>query len=342
VRDAGLRIAVASSANPSIVDFYQRALARIGGLPGVRSLGAINFLPLAQWGMNGNVSLEGHPFPPGQAPVVEFRAVAGDYFSTVGVPLVRGRLLDARDGANAPISVVVNRAFARRFGQSDDEIIGGKVKVEPTWRPPSSAWSVMCGKWFGSSGGAGNFIFCRASAGIGWSWRRHDAERHAAGARSGGRSRCAARICPWCDARGRSRAAAFPHRDLAKRDRQSVADRRLNGALLGSFAGVALALAALGLYGVVSYAVTQRTRELGVRLALGAQRGDLFRLIVGGGMKLAALGLLAGLLAAFGLTRLMTSLLYNVGASDPLTFAIVVVTLAVVAFLANYLPARRA
>ena len=96
------------------------------------------------------------------------------------------------------------------------------------------------------------------------------------------------------------------------------------------------------MYGVISYAVTQRTRELGIRVALGAQRGDLFRLVVGSGMKLAALGLALGLLAAFGLTRFLASLLYGVSASDPLTFAVVIVLLGAVALLANYLPARRA
>jgi ABC-type antimicrobial peptide transport system permease subunit len=123
---------------------------------------------------------------------------------------------------------------------------------------------------------------------------------------------------------------------------QSVADRRLNGVLLGSFAALAVGLAALGLYGVLSYAVAQRTRELGIRLALGAQKNDLFRLVVGGGMKLAAIGVALGLVAAFGLTRLLKSLLYGVTPSDPFTFGSVIVLLGAVALLANYLPARRA
>jgi putative ABC transport system permease protein len=122
----------------------------------------------------------------------------------------------------------------------------------------------------------------------------------------------------------------------------SVADERLNGALLGAFAAVALALAALGLYGVLSYAVTQRTRELGVRLALGAQRRHLFGLVVGEGMKLVAIGAALGLFLAFGLTRLLGSLLYGVGPNDPLTFSLVLMLLGLVAFLANYLPALRA
>ena len=123
---------------------------------------------------------------------------------------------------------------------------------------------------------------------------------------------------------------------------RSTADRRLMSCLLAGFAGLALVLAAIGIYGVTAYGVAQRTREIGIRMALGAGRGDVFRLIIGGGMKLILVGVGLGLLAALGLTRLLSSLLYGVGASDPLTFAGVVVVLGAVAFLANYLPARRA
>lgn len=330
-------------ANPPIVNFYERALTRIAALPGVRSVGAINLLPMAQWGMNGNVSLEGHPFPKGQEPVVEFRAIADDYFATVGVPLVRGRLLDARDGAGAPISVVVNRAFARRFNQSDDQILGGKAKIGTDLaftivgvvgdvrqngleHPPAPEIYFSVPQAPGSAGPGGHMmqgatLVARANAST---------------------------PGPLIESVRSAMREVDPALPLFRIETlqsvisDSVADRRLNGALLGSFAGVALGLAALGLYGVVSYAVTQRTRELGVRLALGAQRSDLFRLIVGGGMKLAALGLLVGVMGALSLTRLMASLLYGVGASDPLTFTIVIGTLAVVALLANYLPARRA
>ena len=123
---------------------------------------------------------------------------------------------------------------------------------------------------------------------------------------------------------------------------RSVADRRLVALLLAMFAGLALVLAAIGIYGVTAYGVAQRTREIGIRMALGAQRGDVFRLIVGGGMKLILAGVVVGLLVALGLTRLLSSLLYGVGASDPLTFAGVILLLGAVALAANYLPARRA
>ena len=121
-----------------------------------------------------------------------------------------------------------------------------------------------------------------------------------------------------------------------------MASRRLTMTLVGTFAGLALTLAAIGLFGVMALRVTQRTREIGIRLALGAQRPDVFRLIIGNGLKLAAIGVAIGLVASFGLTRLLSGLLFGVGAGDPLTFCYVVLLLGGVALLANYLPARRA
>ena len=328
---------------PSVIDFYGRALARVQALPGVRAVGAINFLPLANWGMNGNVELAGHPFPRGQEPIAEFRSVAGNYFETMGVPLLSGRLVDARDGKDAPPAIVVNHALARRFGLSDGEILGGQLKLGNELdftivgvvadvrqsgldREPQPEMYFSVAQAPGSDGLGGNMaqtatLVVRAEAG--------DPTALAESIR-----RAVQSIDPGLP--------LFRIETLQSVISESVADRRLDGALLGTFAAIALGLAALGLYGVISYAVTQRTRELGIRVALGAQRSDLFRLIVGSGMKLALIGLAVGLFAAFGLTRFLASLLYNVSPSDPFTFALVVIVLGVVALLANYLPARRA
>ena len=122
----------------------------------------------------------------------------------------------------------------------------------------------------------------------------------------------------------------------------SLSARKINGILLGLFATLALGLAAIGLYGVLSYAVAQRTRELGIRVALGAQRAQIFRLIVGGGMKVAGIGLAIGIVAALALTRLLGSLLFGIAPNDPITFSLVILLLAAVAFLANFVPAQKA
>ena len=329
---------------PSVVDFYDRALSRIDTLPGVRSAGAISYLPLANWGWNGNLHLSGrNPFPPGQEPLAEFRVVGGNYFATMGVPLLAGRLVDARDGANAPLAVVVNRALALRIGKTENDALTEKINIGPNRdfsivgvvadvrqsgldRPPMPEIYFPVGQAPGSEGVGSSMaqsmtIVVRAAAddpnGLTESIRRAVREIDPA-------------------------LPLFRIQTLQTVITQSVAHRRLNGILLGSFAALAVGLAALGLYGVLSYAVAQRTRELGVRLALGAQKSDLFRLVVGGGMKLAAMGVAIGFIAALGLTRLLNSLLYGVTPSDPFTFGSVILLLGVVALLANYIPARRA
>ena len=327
----------------SVVDFYRRSLERVQALPGVRAAGAINFLPIANWGMNGNVELEGHPFPQGQEPLAEFRSVAGDYFATMGVPLLAGRLVGPRDGPEAPRSITVNHALAHRFGLSEQEILGGKIKLGGEYvftivgvvadvrqsgldRSPQPEMYFSVAQAPGSEGLGGNMLQSATLV------------VRADGADPASLTDTVRRAVQSID----PGLPLFRIETMQTVISESVADRRLNSALLGTFAAIALGLAALGLYGVISYAVTQRTRELGIRVALGAQRGDLFRLVVGSGMKLAAVGLGLGLLAAFGLTRFLASLLYGVSPGDPFTFAVVIVVLGVVALLANYLPARRA
>ena len=303
----------------------------------------ISLLPLQSWGTNGDVELEGHPFPPGRAPLAEFRSVAGDYFRTMGVSLFAGRLLDRRDLANAPLSIVVNRTLVRRFGLTESKILGEKIEFGDKTaytivgvvsdvtqsgldRAPApeiyfAAAQALAGDGPGENLAQSGTFVVRAQVADPTSLA--NLVRHAVQAVDPG-------------------LPLFRVETLRGVITESVADRRVNSALLGGFAAIALLLAAIGLYGVISYVVTQRTRELGIRVALGAQRRDLFRLVIGSGMKLAGLGLTIGLLAAFGLTRFLASLLYGVSASDPLTFALVVIVLAVVALLANYLPARRA
>lgn len=326
----------------SVADFYQRALGQIQNLAGVRNAGAINLLPLQEWGMNGDVELEGHPLPAGQAPLAEFRATGGDYFATMGVSLLTGRLLDARDGANAPRAIVINRALVRQFSQTENGILGNKIKIgDESFTivgvvadvrqsgldslPRPEIYFPLAQALRGADPGqalaqAGTFVV-RASVA--------DPASLAKSIRSAVSS-----VDPGLP--------LFHLETLQGVIADSVVDRRANSALLATFAAVALLLAAMGLYGVISYAVTQRTREFGIRVALGARHRDLYRLVMGRGMKLVALGLGLGLLGTFGLTRFLASMLYGVSATDPLTFAMVIAGLSAVALLANFLPARRA
>lgn len=325
----------------AVSEFYGRVLERVRTSPGVTNAGAISYLPIAQYGWNTDLELEGRsPFPPGKSPIVEIRAVAGDYFPAVGVPLLAGRLLDGRDGLNAPRAIVINRALALLIGDNEIEALGQKIKLE------DQGWTV--------AGVVGNvrqsgldrapmpelyFPVAQAPGGPGG----QIGQTMSLIVRSTGTSPVSlSETLRQCVRQIDAQLPLFKIQTLEDVITDSITDRRTNGILVGCFAAVALALAAIGLYGVLSYAVTQRTREVGIRLALGAQRVDIFRLIVGGGMKIVAIGLMIGLLAAFIFTRLLASLLYGVSPTDPLTFGLVIVVLGVVAYLANYLPAHRA
>lgn len=329
---------------PLVTDFYERALARIKSVPGVRDTGAISLLPLSQWGTNGDVELKGRPpFPPGQAPLAEWRAIGGDYFSTMGIALLAGRLLDQRDSPDAPRCVVINHTLARRIGDAASDALGQEIIMGTNKsvaivgvvadvhqsglnRPPMPEiyfplTQALVFEGFGGSMAQTMTLVVRGSV---------DNPRSLADSIR----RAVREIDPGLP--------LFRLETLEAIIAESISDSRWNSVLLGSFAGLAAGLAAIGLYGVLSYAVAQRTRELGIRLAIGAQKRDLFRLVIGGGMKLAGIGIAIGVVAAFALTRVLTSLLYGIAPSDPLTFAGVIVLLGAVALLANYIPARRA
>lgn len=325
----------------AVADFYERTVNRISALPGVSSAGVINLLPLAQWGWNSDVEIEGRaPFPPGKAPLAELRVVSGDYFGTVGVRLVAGRLLDARDRAPGVGSILINRTLARLLSEKETQALGMRIKVdEQTFNvvgvvgdvrqsgldfPPQPEMYFPIEGALATPKGSmaqNSTLVIRAST---------------------------SNPSNLIESLRRAMREIDPTLPLFQIDTldgvisESIAERRLNGVLLAIFAAVALGLAALGLYGVVSYTVTQRVREVGIRVALGARRGDIFRLVVGGGMRLATVGLVLGVLAALGLTRLLKSLLFDIAPSDPVTFIVVVFVLGAVALLANFFPARRA
>jgi putative ABC transport system permease protein len=314
-------------------DFFKRAEERLAALPGVKSVGAISYLPLTGLATSTSFNLATKPLPRSESPGTEVRPITPGYFTAMGIPLVKGRAFNERDGADSRV-LIINETLARKFfpGQDPvgqrliiswdkpiaDEIIGvvGDIKEtalaqEPNpavyWPHPREPYPFM------------NFVI-RAAI---------DPTTLAA---------AAAREIHALD-------PDQPVSDIRTLDQvvaKSIARPRFNALLLAIFAGIALLLASVGIYGVMNYSATQRTQEIGIRMALGAKPCDILRLVVGHGMKLTFAGIALGVIASLALTRIMSNLLFGITATDLPTFLGVSAVLTFVAFLANYIPARRA
>ena len=317
-----------------IVDFFKQAEARIAALPGVQAVGAISYLPLTGLASRDGFKIVGQPPPkPGEEPGVEVRVITPTYFQAMGIPLLKGRLLNERDVKETRV-LLINETLAKRYfpnvdpvgkqievswdGSGPDEIVGvvgdireGALNKEPEpaiyWSHPREPYSGMA-LVVRTSGDAARF-----GAAVQKEIRAIDPEQ------------------PIADVRTMKQVVA-----------KSIARPRFNTLLLSIFAGVALVLASVGLYGVMNYSATQRTHEVGIRMALGATRADIMRLVVGNGMVLTIIGIGIGVVASIGLTRVMQSFLFGVGATDAVTFIGVSALLIVVALIANYIPARKA
>jgi putative ABC transport system permease protein len=322
--------------------FYQQLLERIEALPGVKAAAAINRLPLTGNWWQTSFAIAGQPVAQQDMLRCSGRVITPGYFRAMGVPMLQGRDLSRADRADAPRAVVVNQEIVRRYfaGRSP---LGQRI----TFENPSDEGAV----WFNIVGVVGNerdqslelepapmvyMPFAQARFGHFGDWGmslvvRTQAEPLALSGAVRDIVHGFDRNLPVAEVRA-----------LAQLVVQSSAGRRFNMLLLTFFAATALLLAAVGIYGVIAHTVTQRTQEIGIRMALGARRSDVLRLIVGQGLALAGAGITLGLFGAFALTRLMTSLLFGVSATDPLTFAAVALLLAAVALAASYLPARRA
>ncbi len=320
--------------------FQEQMLARIRALPGVRAASTVLPLPLSGSNMTTSFDLEEHPKPEGQQDAAPIRIAGDDYFQTMGVPLLRGRLFDPNtDRFDARQVMIINERFAQKYFPSEDplgkrmrpgfslteedgpmrEIVGivGNVKHQslrtdftpemyvPAEQFPMNSFSVVV----------------RTAT--------SQPESTTAALRD-----AVAKIDPGVPLR-----RVRPYEEYLS---VALARPRFNALLLALFAGIALLLTAIGIYGVMAYSVAQRRQEIGVRMALGAQRGDVLRLIVGGGMKLTAFGVLFGIAGAFALTRVLGNLLYGVGSFDGVTFGGVVLLLALIALLACWFPAQRA
>lgn len=319
-------------------EFFRQLLERLGGLPDVRAVGAIDRLPLGNYSASiaAGVDIEGAPqHVSGKQLPIAIAAVAGDYFRAMGIQLKRGRAFNEHDDATAaqPV-VIVNETFAEQYFGSADPV-GKRV----SGFGPDGEWLTIVGV-VGDVRQKG--LDREPEAEIYWPYSRAGGGRMSVVLRTEGDPRSLV-----ATARAAVRALD-PHQPvhgvmtMEQRLAGSYAPRRSSMLLLGIFAVLALMLAAVGIYGVMSYAVAQRTHEIGIRMALGARAGDVLKLVVVHGLVLTLTGAVIGLTAALGLTKLMSSMLYEVSATDPLTFVLTATLLVVVALLACYLPARRA
>jgi putative ABC transport system permease protein len=317
--------------------FFQQLLERVRTLPGVKFAGATLTMPLGGGGRYwSDLEIEGHPRPQTRedVPSVAFFQVTPGYFPAMGIPLRRGRSFDDHDNRDSPKVAVISETLARRFFSATDPI-GKQIRVNSV---PLTVVGVsgdaiidsLTDPFFpevytahsqGVSGASGDMVLAV----------RTDADPLT----------LAAALREQVHALDKEQPVANIQ-TLTQVVDESLAQPRLNTLLLGAFAALALLLAAMGIYGVLSYSVTQRTHEIGIRMALGADGRDVLWLMLGHGLFLTMMGVTAGLAASFGLTRLMAALLFGVRATDPATFVVVSVVLTGVALLASYLPARRA
>ncbi|HEX3183766.1 MAG TPA: ABC transporter permease [Pyrinomonadaceae bacterium] len=319
--------------------FMQQLETSLRGAPEVTSVGFVTRLPLMSTLNNVTtyLAIEGREVPPGDRPEIDFRRASTSYFQAMGIPLLSGRLVTEQDVTNNLHFVLINEAMAKRFWPSEDPV--GKRISTALSSGQQTQWQTIVGvvgnvRHLGldteprpeiyyhtnTQPPFGPVVVIRTTS---------DPKRLISIARA--KVRELDRNVPISNVNTMEELVA-----------QSVAQRRFGMFLLGIFALLALTLAAIGIYGVVSYSVTQRTQEIGVRMALGASTTDVLKMVLRKGMSLALIGVGVGLAGAFGLTRLMSRLLFEVTPTDVTTFTFVSVGLMVVALLACYLPARRA
>jgi putative ABC transport system permease protein len=319
--------------------YRERVLEELNSLPGTQAA-MISEIPLGGNALNHNFIIEGRPpVAVGEEPELYNRSVAGDYFRVMGIPLLRGRALTATDRADVPRVGVINESMARQYFGNESPL-GARIR----WaRDEGVSWITIVGvvgdvRHFGLAAPEEAAIYTPyAQAGEAWKrWSeivvrsQHAPDQQATAAQLKRAIWKVDPLIPVTKVRSMSEVMAT-----------SLGERRFNASLIGVFAAVAVTLAAVGLYGVISYLVGQRTREIGVRMALGAQRSDVLKLVMQHGVG-RIIGLALGLCAALAASRVLTSLLHGVEPTDPATFAAVTLTLAAVAVAATYLPARRA
>ncbi|HWC16245.1 MAG TPA: ABC transporter permease [Terriglobales bacterium] len=315
------------------IRFYQSLAERLRALPGVQFVGVGSDIPWTGYDENSSFEIAGVPFDPNRSPEARYHFASPDYFRSLGIPLLSGRFFDLNDTPKSQHVVVVNAAFAQKFFPGQDAvgkridtwgfkgtaIVGVVGDVKDTPDSPSAKPAFYWADWQFTDGDK-RIVTLRASSNL------------------------------------NSLAAALPKevlaldKDLPITDiktldevgAHAIATAKFSLLLVGTFAALALILAVIGIFGIVSYSVTQRTHEIGIRMALGASQENVLRMILKQGASLTAFGVSIGVIAALALTRILHGLLYEVSASDPWTFVAVALALAAIAVIACYIPARRA
>ncbi|MGC2743474.1 MAG: ABC transporter permease [Candidatus Angelobacter sp.] len=323
------------------LNFFDRLFEQVSALPGVRSVGAVSVLPVTGTGSALHFNIQGHPpRSPAEYTISGYRAVSAGYLKTLGVPLIAGRWVEDRDREGAPAVVVINSSFARTYFPNQSPI-GQHIQIGAV-PDPSVPWMEI----IGIIPDMKQSLASESSSEMYVPYRQAD------------------QVLPVLTLSLVVRTAGDPlaqtnsirsvvHnidpnqpvtaiRSMQENVAQSVSEPRFRTVLLSVFAGIALVLAAVGIFGVMAYSVAQRTRELGLRMALGASRGRVLQLVLINGVRLTLMGVAFGLVATFFLTRYVSSLLFNVPAYDPMTLVGVVAALIVISLCACYLPARRA
>ncbi len=318
--------------------FYTDLINRVQSLAGIRSAAVTTNLPLYRQGNSISIGIEGQPDPPpGQERIVVTRMVSPGYFDTMSIPLLRGRQLSEQDTETTPNVVVISETMARRFWPGEEAV--GKRIATGRIRSPED-WIQVVGvvkdvRQFELNAEPKPQMYLPYTQAGFFDARdlvvKTDVDPSSLAA--------AVRNAVWEIDKDQPVSNIRTMEEILA---DSIARQRFSMLLLAIFAAVALVLAGVGIYGVMSYSVAQRTHEIGIRMALGAQTGAVLKLAVGYGMKLVIAGLVIGLIAAFALTRVMSTLLFGVTATDPTTFTLISLLLIAVAALASYIPARHA
>jgi putative ABC transport system permease protein len=324
--------------DPAILNFWDQALRGVRELPGVEAAALGTGVPLTDDHSRSDITIEGMALPkPGSFPHPDVHIVSPDYVKALGIRLLRGRTFTDMDRGKAPRVAAINSLVARQFFANRDPI-GSRFMFGHPSSKNSLEWITIVGmvgdtKLYGLENPSRLEVYLPFGQSVTGSMNLVVKSASDPAALTSEIRSAIASID--------KDQPVFGVATMQQLVLDSVSTRRITFIVLGFFSALALLLAAIGIYGVISYSVAQRTQEIGIRMALGAQPGHVLRMVIAQGGKIAGAGILIGIAASFGLTRLMTKLLFAVHPADPATFAAVTVTLALIALLACYIPARR-